>query len=713
LAQLWIEKGYINFIRGEKYDARDFYQRALRVFERLDDQLYLALVRGYLGEVEEALGNLGAAADHYKMALMINRELRSPFAEADMLYHLARVSAARNSLDDARKSIEESLQISETLRGSVSNSRLRTSYFSEVHDRFEFYIQLLMRLHRQYSSRGYDSLALQASERARARTLIDTLRLVGMNFFDGADAALVEREKRVRVELTLISDELTNVLSSSSAHGTTVKMLKDQIDTLSAQYDEIRASLREQSRLYRTIAEPSEFDVPRFQNSLLDDNTLLVEFSLCGDQSFLWLVGKNEISSYVLAPRKEIEERVNEILRILNSREIQAGEELEDYQQRMARNEDEYWQKAQELSNLILAQAVDKIGDRRLIVVGDKSLHYLPLAALPRPQPKSDASQPPQQPIVLHNEIVYQPSANALLLLEDRTTTASLSAKTLLLFADPVFSLTDNRLVEKGSSEMNAGNSQLPPTLTAKQTKGGSFLRLPASQVEAEVISRFVGAGGSTVLTGVDASRENLLRLNLSDFRIVHFATHGFFDEDNPELSGIILAQFDERGNPQNGYLRLFDLYQMSMPVELVVLSACSSGKGKAVRGEGIVGLTRGFMQIGSKSVLSSLWKVDDDATAEIMKHYYEALLTEKEAPAAALRKAQIKMWNSTQWHSPFYWAAFSLHGEFRQPISTVDEPRWPTHLKWLGYAILLAGFILISRRLWISVTGSYSKHPK
>ena len=162
---------------------------------------------------------------------------------------------------------------------------------------------------------------------------------------------------------------------------------------------------------------------------------------------------------------------------------------------------------------------------------------------------------------------------------------------------------------------------------------------------------------------GFDASRTLATSGELTDYQVVHFATHGILNTEHPELSGIILSLVDEEGRPQDGFLRLHDIETLHLPVNLVVLSACSTGLGKKVRGEGLIGLVRGFMLAGADRVLASYWNVDDEATAELMKRFYGHLFTSGLAPQAALREAQRSMWLEKRWRSPFYWAAFELHG--------------------------------------------------
>jgi CHAT domain-containing protein len=153
---------------------------------------------------------------------------------------------------------------------------------------------------------------------------------------------------------------------------------------------------------------------------------------------------------------------------------------------------------------------------------------------------------------------------------------------------------------------------------------------------------------------------------DLGRYRIVHLATHGVLNAEQPELSGLVLSLVDEQGRPQDGFLGLHEVYDLNLPAELVVLSACQTGLGKEIRGEGLVGLTRGFMYAGAERVLASLWNVNDSATARLMKLFYEGIFSKGLSPAAALRAAQLELSKRSQWRSPYYWAAFVLQGEWQ-----------------------------------------------
>jgi len=201
----------------------------------------------------------------------------------------------------------------------------------------------------------------------------------------------------------------------------------------------------------------------------------------------------------------------------------------------------------------------------------------------------------------------------------------------------------------------------------------GLFARLPYSRAEADAILAMAPPSSRLSALGFDASRETVLSGRLSTYRIVHFATHGVLDTAHPELSRIVLTQVDERGRPRgDGSLRAHEIYRLSLPADLVVLSACRTALGPQIRGEGLVGLTRGFLYAGARSVLVSLWEVDDRATAELMRLFYHHLLIRHQPPAAALRAAQTALCREPGWEAPTFWAGFVLQGDPR-PSKEID----------------------------------------
>jgi CHAT domain-containing protein len=296
------------------------------------------------------------------------------------------------------------------------------------------------------------------------------------------------------------------------------------------------------------------------------------------------------------------------------------------------------------------------------MIVADGVLHYIPFAALPSPDTR--------RPLIARHELVSLPSASVLAEMRRDLTGRKAAAKAVAVFADPVFNTDDPRLKpESDKSLRQSGRESSSRDLERAMRDlgvGERFTRLSFSRREAQAIASIAPAGQVMKALDFEASRATATAAGISQYRVVHFATHGLLNSEHPELSGVVLSLVDRQGQPQNGFLRLHDVYNLKLPAELIVLSACETGLGKEIRGEGIVGLTRGFMYAGAARVVASLWRVDDAATSEVMKLFYRGMFNRGLRPAAALREAQVEIWKQDRWRSPYFWAAFTLQGEYR-----------------------------------------------
>jgi len=372
----------------------------------------------------------------------------------------------------------------------------------------------------------------------------------------------------------------------------------------------------------------------------------------------------------------------------------QRGESAWQWQQRIRRAETQWPETARQLSQMILAPVATQLGSNQLLIVADGALQYVPFGMLPEPvasPPWSDVSgqiashRPPvtarQPPLIVNHEIVSLPSASALAIQRHELAGRTPAPKTLAVIADPVFDRSDARL----SKRTTTGNDNAAPSTRSfddersiehlaeaadDSTKGTTrnlvIPRLPFTNQEANSLLALAPKDAAFSALGLQANRAAVLNAALNNYRYVHFATHGVIDTERPGLSSLLLSMVDENGKPQDGFLRANDIYNLKLPADLVVLSACQTGLGKEIRGEGLVGLTRGFMYAGAARVVVSLWSVNDQATAELMTRFYQRMLKQRQRPAAALRAAQVEMWRQPQWHAPFYWAAFTLQGEWR-----------------------------------------------
>ncbi|HNJ44398.1 MAG TPA: CHAT domain-containing protein, partial [Acidobacteriota bacterium] len=342
-------------------------------------------------------------------------------------------------------------------------------------------------------------------------------------------------------------------------------------------------------------------------------------------------------------------------------------------------------QDLEDLAGMVLQPLAGKIGRGRVLIVPDGALQYIPFGCLPVKK-ASRSRQTTSRLLVAQNEIVMLPSASALSILRKETAGRVTKPVSVAIVADPVFDPRDERFQGKSTADSQSPTESV--TVSAQKRIYNRILerekensstsegaqdvvnlripRLPFTRVEADQISKLVGAENSIRLVSFAANRQAITSGELSKYPYIHLATHGLIDADRPDLSALVFSLIDETGKPVDGYLRALDIYNLSLPAELVVLSACETGLGKQIKGEGMVGLTRGFMYAGAKRVIVSLWSVNDEATASLMTSFYRKMIRQKQSPAAALRAAQLEILKNPKWKAPFYWAPFMIQGEFR-----------------------------------------------
>jgi CHAT domain-containing protein len=292
------------------------------------------------------------------------------------------------------------------------------------------------------------------------------------------------------------------------------------------------------------------------------------------------------------------------------------------------------------------------------------NLQYVPFGALSNPVTR--------RPLLVDHEVVAAPSASVLVSLRERRAVHA-AAKTLLIFADPVFTADDPRVQRPAAGAPTATSAAaVSPALTRSLSVLGDDSRPPrldrliGSRREANAIARLLPANAFSKEIDFDASREAFIEQD-DRYRIVHFATHALLNNEHPELSGIVLSLVDRNGQPKNGYLGMAEVFNLKLDAQLVVLSACQTALGRNVRGEGLLGLSRAFMYAGTPRVVATTWKVDDAATAALMQRFYEGMFgAAKLSPAAALRAAQIYIRRQPRWRAPYYWAPFVIQGDWR-----------------------------------------------
>jgi len=646
-----------------------------------------------LGKSYEARGQK-QALQCYERALELSRAAEFKYGESAMLYQIARSQRDSGDAVAARKQIESAIDIIESLRAKVASQNLRASYFASVRQLYELYIDLLMELNHNNPHQDFDIQAFEASERGRARSLLEMLSAARVGVRDKVEPQLLEREQVLRAEL----NEKEQQLGAASGAKDQSTELADEVDELVDRYQEAKAVVHDASLEHTDQARPEPLNLKEIREQVLSNDAALLVFSLGDKRSYLWLITKNFFTSSELPGRDEIESQAKEVRELLMAPVMKEGESFEARQKRLADMEEQYWNKATSFSNMLLGQVAQNLGSARLLIVPDGELQYLPFNALPIPF-RNDRT-----PLLAEHEITFQPSASALSKLKNRNIQEA--DKGLAVFADPVFGSDDQRFAaeHKETAPSNpAQDTQMRQALRDVNSNwaNGNIPRLIASRDEADGIVAVIPTADNLTAVDFEANKQRVMAADLSHYRLIHFATHGVLDNKNPELSGLLLSRIDENGHPKDAFLRLDDIYNLKLGADLVVLSACNSGLGKDVRGEGIVGLVHGFMYAGTSRVVASLWKVDDDATAELMVHFYKEMFNSKQSPAAALRTAQLAMWQQRRWHAPYYWAAFVLQGDYEGTIHVQEKSstRWRQVALGAGIVIALAVVFLLWKR--------------
>lgn len=644
--------GRIYQASGDYQKALSFSQQAASGMQNVGSRDAEAKILGNIGDTYNSLKQPQQAIAVYDRQLALIRKLGDRTAEADTLYYIALTERDRGNLNAAQTQIEATIKIVEDTRSKVTSQELRTSYFATVQKYYEFYIDLLMQLHKQNPSQGYDAKALQASERSRARGLIELLTEANVDINKGIDPKLLSEESRLQWQLDAREKKLSE-LSDGNNTPQQLATLTAEIKTLLNQQQQIKTKLRTQNPEYAALKYPDAIALPQIQQQL-DKDTLLLEYSLGKERSYLWVVSSNSLNSYELPGREQIEKVAKNFYNnYLKNPKVQGF------------SPEETAKAANDLSKLILAPVADKLGQKRLIIVGDDALQYIPFAALT----SGKSANASYQPLVVNHEIISLPSASTIAIQRKELQGRAKAPKNIAILADPVFSTLDERVSVKPSSITNDPNLQLQASAlmrSASEINRSNVERLKGTRTEAQEILKLVPPSDRLQALDFDANYNWATSKQLSQYRIVHFATHGLVNSTDPKLSGIVLSLIDKQGKPQRGFLRLDDIFNLNLPAELVVLSACKTGLGKEVKGEGLVGLTRGLMYAGAARVVVSLWNVDDKATSLLMQQFYKQMLQQGKSPAAALRAAQIELWKQEEWRNPYYWAGFTLLGEWR-----------------------------------------------
>lgn len=654
--------------------ALENFREALRITREVKDRRGEARSLSNMGNTFLETGEYEAAGVSHAQALAIARDIKDPSSEASALYGLSRLALKRGELAKARLHATAACDLIEEVRTRIGTEESRASYFATAQRYYEHYIDVLMRMHAEAPRGDFDAEAFRVSERKRARSLLEVLN-EGRVKAGRVDPELSRREGSLRELLNAKARRRIELLNGSRDEET-LETISKEITELLRELEQVRAKIRRSSPQYAALTQPSPLNIKEVQRQL-DPNTLLLEYSLGDETSYGWAVTRDSKMSFKLPSRVTVEAAAKQFFKLVTARTKEPFDTESIRLTRVGKADAAYPAAAEKLGRMLLGPAARRLKGKRLLIVADGALQFVPFAALAQPDVGSALrrGRSVPTPLIVGHEIVSLPSASVLAIMRREADSGVRTTRGVAVFADPVFDKDDPRVrAGRGGAAANAANSciaesdagqRLRRATLGSDVENVELPRLPCTRQEAEAIAALAPPGSIQVMD-FDASRQAILSSDLRNYRIIHIATHGLLDTANPELSSVVLSLVDEHGNPQNGFLRLHDIYNLDLPVEMVVLSSCQSALGKDIKGEGLLGMTRGFMYAGARRLVVSLWEVSDVGASELMSDFYRGMLKEGRRPPAALREAQIKMWRDGRWKAPYYWAGFILQGEYR-----------------------------------------------
>jgi CHAT domain-containing protein len=718
--------GRVNYFNEEFADARKHFANALDAASGSVPLIgkigqmrrFRVAANTSLGDVALRQGNIKDALKFYTDAVkgaQADRRLdlqwpaQRGVGKANLMLAAQAADAAKRAkpLQDAFNSYRAALQTIETIRqGSLRADEARTTFLATTRDVFDeasgaLAAAALGAATDKNAPLAGDALAYAAEsfrivEQGRARSLLDMLSETGASITAGVPAELLRRRQENLERQQEIAQQITGVSLTGEPPKEGVEQLEEQLETLSVEYDSLENQIRAASPRYGALTSAQPLALAEVQQKVLDGDTVLLEYSLGREQSYLWAVSTTSVTLRQLPARDKLDAlamalRDKIVPQSLRRSLLDAGAPtrglLEERGLALSNNATTANVSAfAETSNALyrdtVAPVASMIANKRLLVVADGALNYVPFESLVTATGGGgDYSTLPY--LVKTNEVAYAPSASVVAAIRQQAAGgAAANSRGLLLVADPIFDAADPRAkilqgagaVASGaqSGEMLAVNSAVADLTGASNAAGGGsgsnirLARLNGTRAEAQQIAAFARTSGLApdIWLDLDASENKVKTTDVSKYRILHVATHGLLNTERPQFTGVVLSLVGNRDG--DGFLRTDEIFNLRLGSPLVMLSACETGLGRERRGEGVIGLTRAFMYAGAPTVGVSLWSVSDKSTADLMTDFYKRLLAKQSpAPSAAMRAAQVAMIEGKTYSAPFYWAPFVLVGDW------------------------------------------------
>ncbi|MEX0898103.1 MAG: CHAT domain-containing protein [Steroidobacteraceae bacterium] len=625
-------------VLARAYLADDRLPQARRELEqvlRLDlapSHRYVGLALAELGALESVAGRNDASRRYFARATKILSDNGSDLEHARTLVRRAEallgMGDSAGAIADTRVALAQLEAIGLQSLQAESRAVFRASY----RDAVELQIAALLKDAAALRSGGFESHAQQVlqsalviSDRGRAQLLADAEAVGAGAVSDEVlsrrrqlyELLAGKREQRDRLLNAAIPDEkrIVELKRETARLRTEVSLLERRVASIQG-VTEVRAS----SSGARNLA------------ALVPESIVVAEYFIGRTRAWLFEVRKDEVKVHVIGTGAEIEK-------------LARG--LHVAWRTSARSSAHPLNAMRGLASLLFGQLGPLDGDESLYVIPDGPLHLVPMTVLAR------------QTLTRMRPGSVRIATAMAAMLDHRAGGTSKTDHLLAVIADPIYTPDDSRI--RGAVALIQPDLS-DAMLTRSAQSFARLKRLPSTAVEANAIASLAGGGDSALaLVGADASRGSIAAAGLDRYRIVHFATHAFADSEDPALAMLALSRFDRSGNPLDGDMRTFDIAQLHLNADLVVLSACETALGREIAGEGPLGLAHAFLRSGASSVLATLWQVPDTSTSRLMEEFYRQMLVYGRAPSAAIELAQQHIREQPRWSDPYFWAGFQL----------------------------------------------------
>jgi len=610
--------------------------------------------------------------------IQIGRDLRAAHATVQPQESAAKLQA------DAQNAYREAMEDIETVvEGSIRGHEARTTFLSTTSQVFEGAAGLNAEMAMAAKGNVPTSLRFTAegfriAEQGRARSLLDVLADGHAVISTGAPADLIKRRSDNLANQQMIGAQLTGVSLAGETTKQTFTELEAELERLAVEFESLENQIKAASPRLKSLVHTRALTLDEVQRRVLDDETALLEYSLGEQSSYLWVITRQNAALFKLPAGSTMDQlamdlRVQLIPPKLQRRNV--GIDVADQQRGLGlstatpgADTAAFVRTSNALYKAAIAPAAAMIGNRRLVIVADGALNFVPFEALVTTDRSGDYSS--LDYLIKTNKISYAPSASVTAAVRDQKRPVG---RNILLVADPVFAANDPRLQTGSAASRTEVTRGLGLDSGVKDATGQAtqpsipLPRLAGTRIEAEQIGRLAKASGmqGDLWLDLSANEDDLKTRDIQSYRAVHIATHGVLDAMRPQFSGLVLSQVGNKAD-DDGFLRTGEVFNLKLGAPLVMLSACESGLGKVKRGEGVIGLSRAFMYAGATTVGVTLWSVADKPTAELMTDFYQRLLGPNPSPSDAIREAQLGMISGKKYSAPYYWAPFVLVGEWK-----------------------------------------------